>query len=49
MRVLSTIPDRATIRRILNHLGVRPDPLPRAPAPDPTDEQVDFGFDAGAA
>ena len=40
---------RATIRRILTPLGVRADPLPRAPARDPTEEQVDFGFDADAA
>ena len=49
MRVLSTITELATIRRILTHLGVRADPLPRAPAPDPTEEQCDFGFDADAA
>ncbi|WP_437987902.1 transposase [Sorangium sp. So ce117] len=49
MRVLSTITDPATIRRILEHLGVRADPLPRAPARDPTWEQVDLGFDNAAA
>jgi hypothetical protein len=49
MRVLSTITDRATIRRILTHLGVRADPLPRAPARDPTEDQISLGFDAGAA
>jgi hypothetical protein len=49
MRVLSTITDLATIRRILTHLGGRADPLPRAPARDPTGEQVDLGFDADAA
>ncbi|XYI00080.1 transposase [Sorangium sp. So ce1128] len=48
MRVRSTITDRATIRRILKHLCVRADPLPRAPAQDPTGAQVDFGFDADA-
>jgi len=48
MRVLSTTPDRATIRRILTHLGVRADTLPRAPVRDKTGEQVDCGFDADA-
>jgi DNA-directed RNA polymerase subunit H (RpoH/RPB5) len=49
MRVLSTLTDPATIRRILEHLGVRAEPLPRAPARDPTWEQVDLGFDDDAA
>jgi hypothetical protein len=49
MRVLSTITDPAMIRRILEHLGVRADPLARAPARDPTWEQVDLGFDNAAA
>jgi hypothetical protein len=49
MRVLSTITDPATIRRILEPLGVRADPLARAPARDPTWEQVDLGFDNAAA
>ena len=38
-----------TVRRILDHLGVRADPLPRAPARDPTWEQEELGFNAGAA
>ena len=42
MRVLSTITEFATIRRILTHLGVRADPLPRAPARDPTEEQCEI-------
>ena len=46
MRVLSTIPDRATIRCILTHLRVRADPLPRAPAREPTWEQANLGFEA---
>jgi hypothetical protein len=46
MRVLSTITDPATIRRILTHLRVRADPLPRAPSRDPTWEQANLGFDA---
>jgi hypothetical protein len=49
MRGLSTITDLATIRLILTHLGGRADPLPRAPARDPTGQQVDLGFDADAA
>jgi len=46
MRVLSTITDPATIRRILTHLRGRADPLPRAPSRDPTGEQANLGFDA---
>ena len=49
MFVLATITDPVTIRRILEHLGVRSDPLPRAPARDPTWEQEHLGFDADAA
>ncbi|WP_437818220.1 hypothetical protein [Sorangium sp. So ce1078] len=48
--MLSTIPDPAAIRRrLVEHLGVRAEPLPRAPARDPTWEQVDLGFDDNAA
>jgi hypothetical protein len=47
MRVLATITHPDTIRRILRHLGARADPLARAPACDPTWEQLDF--DSGAA
>jgi hypothetical protein len=47
MRVLATISDPATVRKILSHLGVRADPLPLAPARDPTG-QTDFGFDAAS-
>jgi hypothetical protein len=36
MRVMATITDPATIRKILQHLFVRADPLDRAPARDPT-------------
>jgi Putative transposase len=36
MRVLSTLTDLATLRRILTPRGGRADPLPRPPAPDPT-------------
>ena len=42
MRVLATITHPVTIRRILEHLGVRAEPLARAPARDPTWEQLDF-------
>jgi hypothetical protein len=49
MRVLATLTHQETIRRILVHLGVRAEPLARAPARDPTWQQVDLGFDAGAA
>jgi hypothetical protein len=47
MRVLATITDPATVRKILSHLAVRADPLSLAPARDPTD-QTDFGFDAAS-
>ena len=49
MRVLATLTDPATIRRILEHLGVRSEPLARAPARDPTWQQMDLGGDADAA
>jgi hypothetical protein len=45
MRVISTITEPSAVKRILNHLGVRAEPLPRAPARDPTG-QTDFDFDA---
>jgi hypothetical protein len=41
--------DPATIRQSRERLGVRADPLARAPARDPTWEQVDLGFDNAAA
>jgi hypothetical protein len=47
MRVLATITHPDTIRRILEHLGLHAEPLARAPARDPTWEQV--GFDPHAA
>jgi len=37
------------VRQILDHLGVRASPLPRAPARDPDWEQIDLGFAADAA
>ncbi len=42
MRVLSTITDPVVVKKILSHLGMRTDPLPRARARDPTG-QMDFG------
>ena len=49
MTVLATITDPGTIRRILEHLGVRADPLPRAPPRSLCGEQDNLGFDADAA
>jgi hypothetical protein len=45
MRVVSTITEPPVVRQILDHLGVRSSPLPRAPARDPDWEQVDLGFE----
>jgi hypothetical protein len=45
MRVISTIPSPPVVRQILEHLGVRASPLPRAPARDPDGEQVDLGYE----
>jgi hypothetical protein len=50
MRVIATILDPVVVRRILEHLGLRASPLPRAPpARQKTEayaEQADFGFEA---
>ena len=46
MRVIASITEPPVVRQILEHLGVRASPLPRAPARDPDWEQVDMGFDA---
>jgi len=35
MRVLATLVDPVVVRQILEHLGVRASPLPRAPPRDP--------------
>ena len=48
MRVIATITEPPVVRQILEHLGVRASPLPRAPARDPALEQVDLGFDDSA-
>jgi hypothetical protein len=39
MRVVATVTEPATVRRILEHLGLRSPPLSRAPARDPTWDQ----------
>jgi len=46
MRVIATYTEPAVVRTILEHLGVRASPLPRAPARDPDAEQTDLGFEA---
>jgi hypothetical protein len=46
MRVLSTLTEPSSVRKILDHLGMRSEPLVAAPARDPTWEQATFGFDA---
>jgi hypothetical protein len=48
MRVVATITQPDVVRKILDHLGVRSSPLPRAPARDPDWEQTALGFDADA-
>jgi hypothetical protein len=45
MRVMATLTAPATTRRILEHLGARADPLPRAPARAPPMEQSDLDLD----
>ena len=43
MRALATITEPTTVKKILSHLGVRTEPLPRARARDPTgQESFDF-------
>jgi hypothetical protein len=48
MRVLATLLEPTVVRKILEHLGVRASPLPRAPPRDPEAhaEQADFDFEA---
>jgi hypothetical protein len=45
MRVLATIVEPATVKKILTHLGLPTTPPPRAPARDPTGQES-FDFDA---
>jgi hypothetical protein len=45
MRIISTVTDPVVAKKILAHLHVPTDPLPRAPARDPTG-QTGFDFDA---
>jgi hypothetical protein len=45
MRLLATVSAPGTVKKILTHLGVRTDPLPRARAHDPTGQES-FHFDA---
>jgi DNA-directed RNA polymerase subunit H (RpoH/RPB5) len=42
MRILATLSDPPLVKKILAHLGLRTEPLPRARARDPTG-QMDFG------
>jgi DNA-directed RNA polymerase subunit H (RpoH/RPB5) len=42
---MATITDPTVVKKILAHLGLPTEPLPRARARDPTG-QVSFGFDA---
>lgn len=46
MRVLATISEPDAVKKILAHLGMRTDPLPRARARDPTGQ---MGLDFHAA
>ena len=46
MRVLATLVEPSVVRKILDHLGLRSSPLPRAPPRDPDAEQGDFGCEA---
>jgi DNA-directed RNA polymerase subunit H (RpoH/RPB5) len=45
MRVMATIIEPAVVKKILSHLGVRTEPLPRGRARDPTGQES-FDFDA---
>jgi hypothetical protein len=45
MRVIATITEPPVVRQILDHLGLRASPLPRAPARHPDWEQTDLGYD----
>ena len=45
MRVISTHTEPQVVRQILDPLGVRASPLPRAAARDPDWKQVDLGYE----
>jgi hypothetical protein len=45
MRVMATLPSPGTVKKILAHLGMPTEPLPRARARDPTGQES-FDFDA---
>ena len=45
MRILATLTEPAAVKKILAHLVVRTEPLPRGRARDPTG-QTGFDFDA---
>lgn len=46
MRVVATLAEPSAVRRILQHLGMRANPLEAAPARDPTWLQTNMAFDA---
>ena len=45
MRVMATIIEPGVVKKILSHLGVRTEPLPRGRARDPTGQES-FEYDA---
>lgn len=45
MRIIATITEPLAVKKILSHLGMRTEPLPRARARDPTGQES-FDFDA---
>ena len=45
MRILATLTDGAELTKILSHLGLRTEPLPRGRARDPTGQER-FDFEA---
>ena len=45
MRVLATLSDLSVVKKILSHLGLPTEPLPRARARDPTGQES-FDYDA---
>ena len=45
MRVIATFTEPPVVRQILDPLGVRASPRPRAPARDPDWQPVDLGYE----